>query len=268
MIVFPNAKINLGLFIRKRRSDGFHEIETIMLPVGLCDALEITPALNNQFSFIATGIPVDSPVEKISCVAAYRMLQHQFKLPAVSMHMHKVIPSGAGLGGGSSDGAFAIKLLNRLFGLKLCNQAMSELASELGSDCAFFIQNRPALALGRGEIIVPINQLLKPLFLVLVKPSVSVPTPWAYSLINPADRALPNALPAEVESWKELFTNDFEEQVMKHYPVIGEIKRTLLKMGASFVSMSGSGSSVYGIFKSPPLIDPALRGFFIWKGWI
>lgn len=268
MIVFPNAKINAGLRVIKRRPDGYHDIETMMIPVTLADALEVTPSADGQFGFTSSGIAIDGATDANLCVKAFRLMQMRFGLPEVKIHLHKVIPIGAGLGGGSSDAAFTLKLLNRIFSLKLCNNDLREVAQELGSDCSFFIENRPCLATGKGELLTPVNADLNGFHVLIVKPGVSVSTTWAYSQVKPSGCHLPEAadFPSDPLQWQALLSNDFEEPVFETWPEIDAIKNQMLKLGAVYATMSGSGSAVYGLFRNKPDINGLFKGNFMWEG--
>lgn len=270
MVVFPNAKINIGLFVTERRKDGFHNLETVFYPIGLSDILEINRAEGNagEYSFCNTGIDVGCQAEKNLIVKAYRLLATDFHLPAIQIHLHKVIPFGAGLGGGSSDAAFMLKALNEYFDLSLSASVLIEYATRLGSDCAFFIYNRPAYASGKGEVLENIELSLADYQLVLIKPSVGVSTPEAYAGIIPQsarfDLHLLHNLP--VGEWKKWVNNDFEKSVFLKYPQIADIKRLLYDRGATYASMTGSGSAVYGLFKKDQKIDLIYPGCFVWTG--
>ncbi|KAF0197327.1 MAG: 4-diphosphocytidyl-2-C-methyl-D-erythritol kinase [Bacteroidetes bacterium] len=268
MIVFPNAKINVGLRVTGRRADGFHNIETVMIPVKLADALEVTPASDGLFAFTMSGIPVDGPEDLNLCVKAFRMMQKRYRLPEVKIHLHKVIPSGAGLGGGSSDAAFTLKLLNRLFLLKLCNNELAGMAAELGSDCPFFIENRPVLATGRGEVLSQVKADFSKWNIILVKPPVSVSTAWAYSHVKPSGLHLPGAdeFPPDPSAWNGLFANDFEDAVFYKWPEIKDIRQSMMALGAKYASMSGSGSAVFGLFEKLPDTRGMFKDCFIWEG--
>jgi len=249
MIIFPNAKINLGLNVINRRHDGYHNIETVLYPVRIQDALEIIEA--DQLLFTSSGINIPgNPAENL-CLKAWHLISEDLNLPKVHIHLHKQIPIGAGLGGGSSDGAFCIRLLNEKFNLSLTVEQMEDYARRLGSDCAFFIKNQPVIATGKGDEFETINLSLEKYFVVLLMPSVHVNTAEAYRSIQPqvsdcVQKDLPD-LPVEV--WKEVLVNDFEVPIFKSHPVIGELKNVLYEKGALYASMSGSGASVYGIFK-------------------
>jgi 4-diphosphocytidyl-2-C-methyl-D-erythritol kinase len=270
MIVFPNAKINAGLRVINRRPDGYHDIETMMIPVKLADALEVTPSADGQFGFTTSGLAIDGPTDFNLCVKAFRLMQTRYGLPEVKIHLHKVIPTGAGLGGGSSDAAFTLKLLNRIFSLKLCNNDLMQMAEELGSDCSFFIENRPCLATGRGEVLFPVHPDLNEFHILIVKPDLSVSTAWAYSHVKPSGRHLPEAadLPSDPGRWQAVLSNDFEEAVFENWPEIAAIKNQLLKLGAVYASMSGSGSAVFGLFKSRPDYKGLFKGNFVWEGMV
>jgi len=249
MILFPNAKINIGLNILNRREDGFHNLETVFYPITLRDALEVVEA--DQLKFTSSGMEIPGDPRDNLCLKAYHLLVKDFKLPPVHIHLHKHIPIGAGLGGGSADASFFIRLMNEKFELGINAVQMEAYASQLGSDCAFFIQNKPALAVGKGDQLQTIDLDLSKYFIVLVMPSVQVSTSDAYSGVKPAAVAssLSDLLKMPVEEWRIAIKNDFEPSVFLKYPIIGEIKSKLYNDGALFASMSGSGSSVFGIFK-------------------
>lgn len=267
MIVFPNAKINLGLRILRKRTDGFHDIETIMIPIGLSDALEIVPSADGKFAFTASGIAIQCDPEENLCVKAFRMMQRKYGLPEVKIHLHKAIPAGAGLGGGSSDAAFALKLTRRLFSIKVCGSELLEMAAALGSDCPFFIENKTSVAAGRGEALQPFPLSLKGYHLLLVKPDINVSTPWAYNNITPSGIPLPAPDQLrETEAWDAMLVNDFEPAVMKTYPEIKEVRDRIRDLGAFYTAMSGSGSAVFGLFKSAPLVSKEdFSGMFVWQ---
>jgi 4-diphosphocytidyl-2-C-methyl-D-erythritol kinase len=251
LIVFPHAKINLGLHVIAKRSDGYHDIETVFYPVPLCDILEVieVPSSSGKIDLTITGNDSLGGNDNL-CTKAYELLKKDFKLPSVKAHLHKIIPTGAGLGGGSADAAFMLKLLNRNFNLKLDDNALKKYALQLGSDCPFFVEGKPVNATGRGEVSSPVGLSLKDYFICIVKPPVSVSTAEAYKMIPPRKPqiALLSAILQPVKKWKDLITNDFEEPVFKMHPVIETIKKKLYEAGALFALMSGSGSAVYGIF--------------------
>jgi len=267
MIVFPNAKINLGLNIVARRQDGFHNIETIFYPVkGLCDILEIVPIPNQDIaiSFKQTGLTLNEPDENNLCVKAYHLLNSYTELPKVAVHLHKQIPFGAGLGGGSADGAFTLSTLNNLSPNPLSKDKLLEVALKLGSDCPFFIHNQPCFAKGRGEIISPIDLDLSGLYILLVNPGLHVNTGKAYSLSKPKqpEKSLEVLIKNDANSWVDSIKNDFEEVVFDIHPKIGYIKDNLYKMGAFYASMSGSGSTVFGLFKEKPVYESHFLEYF------
>lgn len=252
MIVFPNAKINLGLNITEKRPDGYHNLETVFYPIPLEDALEAVPApsADKEFEFSCSGIQLDSPPEENLVIKAYRLLKKKYSLPPISIYMHKHIPSGAGMGGGSSDAAFMLKLLNEQFQLHLSDEQLEDYAASLGADCAFFIKNKPVFAEGIGNLFSPIELSLKGYTLVVVKPDLFVSTKEAFSQIRPQKPTLSikEIVRKPMEEWKDLLINDFEYSVFQIHPEIGTVKQLLYNAGAVYASMSGSGSSVYGIF--------------------
>ena len=252
MIAFPNCKINIGLNIINKRDDGFHNLESVFYPVSLCDILEITENKNNEpTQIINTGLVVDCPMEKNLCFKAYQLLKKDFDLPEVTIHLHKIIPFGAGLGGGSSDAAFSITLLNSLFSLNLSNEKMREYAAILGSDCAFFIENKAAIATGRGEILKPIELNLLEYSIILVKPQINISTAEAFSGLKPEtpNYSLQLSINQHITEWKNALQNDFEKHLFLKYPILSEIKSVLYQQGALYAAMSGSGSTIYGIFE-------------------
>jgi 4-diphosphocytidyl-2-C-methyl-D-erythritol kinase len=271
MIQFPNCKINLGLNVISKRSDGFHNLETIFYPVPLHDALEIMIAADGVFQFHVTGFAVPGGNDQNLCVKAFRLLQADFGLPEVKMHLHKAIPMGSGLGGGSSDGAFTLKMLNDLFTLGLDNDQLKDHVRHLGSDCAFFIENYPQFAIEKGEQLEPVSIDLSGLFLVLVFPDIHIVTTDAYKMVLPRipSRPIREVIMMPMEDWKDLLINDFEKPVLEKYPVIGEIKQKLYDEGAVYSCMTGSGSAVFGFFKEEPhfAISP-FRCFTIYLGAI
>jgi 4-diphosphocytidyl-2-C-methyl-D-erythritol kinase len=254
MITYPNAKINLGLNIVEKRPDGYHNLETIFYPINLQDALEVTELENEEgeYKLKVSGVPIEGDAENNLVVKAYRLLKKDFPdMSPINIHMFKHIPTGAGLGGGSADAAFMIKLLNEKFNLKLSIEKMEEYAAILGADCAFFIKNKPVFASGIGNIFENITLSLKGYYIVLVKPDIFVSTKDAFSHITPMhpNQSLKEIVRMPVETWRATMKNDFEESVFQKYPEIAAIKDKLYDMGAIYASMSGSGSSVFGIFR-------------------
>ena len=250
MIVFPNAKINLGLNIVERRPDGYHNIETVFYPIPLCDALEIVPSHSSDATLTCYGNHVDCPVEKNLVMKAFRLMQQQFELPPVDIFLYKHIPDGAGLGGGSSDAAFTLTTLNTMFQLNLSNEQLAQMAVTIGADCPFFIHNTPMMATGIGDVLSPIPVSIKGYTLLLIKPDVSVPTKAAYAQVTPkpAQVPIPNILEMEPLQWRDALVNDFEVSVFTQYPELAHIKQSLYDAGALYAAMSGSGSSIFGIF--------------------
>jgi 4-diphosphocytidyl-2-C-methyl-D-erythritol kinase len=252
VIVFPNGKINLGLHILRRRADGFHDLETVFYPIPLYDALEAIIQPEGAFTFTVSGDTLDIPPEKNSCAKAWHLLRESFPdLPPVRLHLHKAVPSGAGLGGGSADAAFTLRLLNTKFNLGLTDRSLEEMATTLGSDCAFFIRNSPAFATGRGEILEPVPLSLDGYGIAIVNPGIHVPTPWAFSQVTPdATRTSVRELIAgPVSEWKDLLINDFEKPLFDVYPAIAAVKENLYAAGATYAAMTGSGSTVFGLFE-------------------
>ncbi len=267
MLSFPNAKINIGLNVVSKREDGFHNIETIFFPVeGLCDALEFLPSSENTFK--SSGIDLDGNPADNLVLKAYNLLRERFQLPPLSIHLHKFIPSGAGLGGGSADTSFMLKGLQEYFQLNIDVKELEQFSSKLGSDCAFFISNKPAFATAKGEILMPVSLELKEKHLVIIKPPYSVNTKEAYSGIQPAQPQyeLSELIKLPVKEWKSKIKNDFELSVFQRFPELRLIKQSLYELGAVYASMSGSGSAIYGIFESKPEIPELPENYFVWKG--
>lgn len=253
MITFPNAKINLGLNIVEKRPDGYHNLETVFYPVPVEDALEVN-ILNEstqKFRLHQAGLEIAGEAENNLVVKAYKLLDERFNLPPIDIHLFKHIPSGAGLGGGSSDAAYMLKLLNEKFNLELSDENLEEYATKLGADCAFFIRNAPTYAEGIGNIFSPISLSLKGYQIVLVKPDIFVSTRDAFAQIKPHRQEIPlkEVIKQPIEEWKERMVNDFEESVFPQFPAIKEIKEKLYEAGAIYAAMTGSGSSVFGLFK-------------------
>jgi len=272
MVFFPNAKINLGLNILRKREDGYHELETIFYPIGLKDGLEFIENKQNKIIFTNSGLPLNIDPEENIIVKAYRLLAADYSLPGLDLHLHKVIPFGAGLGGGSSDAAFLLKGLNDFFELGLFVSQLKKYAVKLGADCSFFLENKPAFACGIGEQLQNIDFTLNGYFIVLVKPPFGVGTKEAYAGIKPSlpKKSLLDSIQLSQDNWQNCIVNDFETSVFNLYPEIAEIKSKLIDHGAVYASMSGSGSSVFGLFKIEPQISaidfPA--DYFFWKNCI
>ncbi|MDP2412774.1 4-(cytidine 5'-diphospho)-2-C-methyl-D-erythritol kinase [Daejeonella sp.] len=250
MILFPNAKINIGLNIISKRADGYHNLESIFYPLAIKDALEVIEA--DELNFSSSGVNIPGNADDNLCLKAYHLLKKDFtELPPVSIHLHKHIPIGAGMGGGSSDASFFIRLVNQKFSLRMENSKMEQYASKIGSDCAFFIQNKPAYALEKGDQLSPLDLDLSNYFIVLVMPDVQVSTAEAYQGVRaaPVSTPLTELIKLPIEDWKLHIKNDFELSVFSKYPAIARVKAVLYESGALYASMSGSGSSVYGIFE-------------------
>ncbi len=266
MIAFPNSKINLGLNILRKRIDGYHDIETVFYPVGIRDALEIIPAATTSMTITGTAVPGDAGSN--SCLKAYSLLKKDYpSLPPVHIHLHKTIPTGAGLGGGSADGSFTLALLNKQFGLGLREEQLLAYALQLGSDCPFFILNTPAIGTGRGEALTTIALSLAAYKILIVNPGIHVDTAKAFSQITPAipAKAIAEIIARPVSSWKDELRNDFEPSVFNAHPELKVIKETLYKHGALYASMSGSGSTIYGIFDTEPVPIPSFPPHYFVK---
>ncbi len=265
MVVFPNAKINLGLTILNKRDDGYHNLETFFYPILIKDVLEIIAS--DTFEFTTSGISIDAINEENICIQAYQLLKKDFpKLPAVKMHLHKTIPMGAGLGGGSADGAFTLKLLNQKFELGLSTAQLIKYSLQLGSDCPFFILNKPSFATGRGETLEEINIDLSNYKIILINPGIHIHTGWAFTQLTPPllSKKRKEIIQQPIDSWKAELLNDFETPVFKKYPEIKSIKKELYHQGAVYASMSGSGSSVFGVFNKEEITNfPLPENYFI-----
>lgn len=254
MIVFPNCKINLGLHILQKRPDGFHDLETVFYPLDWRDGLEIIQQqnTNDPTTFTSSGLVIQGPAENNTCLKAYYLLKKDFpSLPSVKIHLHKTIPTGAGLGGGSADGAFTLLLLNQKFHLELTEEQLIHYALILGSDCPFFIKNKPCYATGRGEIMEEVPVDLSGYLMTVINPGIHVNTGWAFSQLKltRTKPTLKEVITLPVEQWKEALINDFEVPVCTQHPEIQAIKEDLYRQGAVYASMSGSGSTVYALFQ-------------------
>ena len=271
MYCLPNAKINIGLRIVAQRPDGYHDLQTVFYPLPLTDSLEVKKAhhLHQPYEFILSGTPISGTNDRNLVVRVFLSLREEFQLPPTSIFLSKRIPVGAGLGGGSSDAAFMMKLLNDYYRLGLTDDDMEQRLTVFGADCPFFVRNTAVYAEGIGNEFSPVSLSLKGVYVVLVKPSVSVSTAEAYAGVVPqadtlADTHTPAmdtlaAIKQPLEQWRDVVVNDFEPSVFARYPEIAAIKQTLYDMGAVYASMSGSGSAVYGLFSRP--IDNAATVF-------
>ncbi len=253
MIQYPHCKINLGLSIVAKRADGFHDLETVFYPVGLKDILEITPAKNKETTrFSNSGLVIPGDSNNNLCLKAYHLLKADFpSLPEIQMHLHKIIPMGAGLGGGSSDGTAALKILNTLFEIGLSQEQLISYAEKLGSDCPYFLYDTPCHATGKGTLLSPIECNLSNYTIVILHPGIHIATSWAFQQIVPCkkDSLISDIIRQPIQTWKQNLVNDFESPVIKSHPIIGALKNELYEQGAVYASMSGSGSSLYGIFE-------------------
>jgi 4-diphosphocytidyl-2-C-methyl-D-erythritol kinase len=254
MICFPSCKINLGLRITQKRADGFHALETVFYPISLTDALEIIIEPDTRaapITFTSSGLAISGDPTDNLCYKAYFLLKNDYSsIPKIKMHLHKKIPMGAGLGGGSSNGAFTLVTLNQLFNLQLSEQSLLDYALQLGSDCPFFIINTPAFATGRGENLIPTTVNLSGYTIIIVNPGIAISTKLAFSLITPK---IPNSnlaaiIQQPISTWKDELINDFEQPIFNTFPELSNIKETLYQKGAVYASMTGTGSTIYGIF--------------------
>ncbi len=253
MVVFPNCKINVGLNILRKREDGYHDLDTIFYPIPITDVLEILPSSNQNdpVEFSMSGIQMDANKEDNLCIKAYWLLKKDFAhLPPIKMHLHKSIPMGAGLGGGSADAAFTLRLLNDKFNLGCSTKQLIEYAAALGSDCPFFILNTAAAATGRGEQLTSTNLNLKGYQLILVNPGIHISTKEAFAQLKPCipGKSINEIIQQPIHCWPNELKNDFESSIFVSHPAIAWIKSSFYQQGALFASMSGSGSTVYGIF--------------------
>ncbi len=249
MILKANCKINLGLDILRRRTDGFHDLETVMFPVvGLYDVVEVERAADEEF--VSEGLVIDCPADENICIKALRLMRRRYGIGGARIRLDKRVPFGAGLGGGSSDGTAVLLALNGIYGLGLSEEELIECAAELGSDTAFFVRNSAQMCSGRGEVMEPFGVDLRGYTLVLVKPDEGVPTREAYAGVRPRVPEVPLAerLCRPVAEWQGVVTNDFEPHIFAAHPAIARVKEQLLEAGAVYASMSGSGSAVFGLF--------------------
>ena len=270
MICFPNAKINIGLNITEKRADGFHNIETVMYPLKeiVFDALEIVQS--REFGVRSSGIEIPGNLNDNLCARAYPLIKKDYpQTPDINIHLHKAIPIGAGLGGGSADAAFFIRLVSDKFELGISWGEMHNYARQLGSDCSFFVTNKPAYAEGKGDQLEPISLNLSGYFIVLVCPDIHVSTAQAYSGVTPGKKTRSlekDILELPIGQWKKYIHNDFEDSIFQKFPEIKKIKEKLYSLGAVYSSMSGSGSAVYGIFKKEPKAKKKFPEHRVWEG--
>ena len=266
MILYPPAKINLGLNILRKREDGYHDIDSCMVEIPFADILEVT--MSDSFEFLQTGIEISGGGTNL-CEKAYQLLQNEFEIGPVRIHLRKQIPIGAGLGGGSADATYTLLALNHLFDLQLSIQKLKELSSELGSDCPFFVEGLPQIAQGKGEILAPVELDLSDLYLVLLNPGIHVGTKEAYDGVSVGVNTvtIEEILQKPFEQWKELLKNDFETSVFQRHPEIQTLKESLYQSGAIYAAMSGSGSSVFGLFTNEDAAMNFKTTHLIYKGW-
>jgi 4-diphosphocytidyl-2-C-methyl-D-erythritol kinase len=265
MITFPNAKINIGLNIIARRPDGYHDLETVFYPVKISDVLEVVEA--GELSFESSGFDIPGQSEDNLCIKGYHLLKKDYDLPPVRIHLHKNIPIGAGLGGGSADAGFFIKLMNEKFTLGLSDDTMEDYARMLGADCAFFIRNKPVFAFEKGDEFESVHLDLSGYKIVLVMPDEHVSTGEAYRGVKPAPvkESLYDLIKTPVTAWRGQIKNDFEGHIFRDHPVIRGVKAELYEHGALYASMSGSGASVFGIFETIPDLDDLKRNSQIFE---
>lgn len=270
MICFPNAKINIGLRVIEKRSDGYHNIESIFYPIGLSDVLEFSKrdkTSGKEISLVTTGINIDSPIEANLVFLASELLRKEYLLPPLDIHLHKLIPTGSGLGGGSSDAAFSLRSLNHYFNIGITQEKLLEMAFVLGSDCPFFLKNSSAFISGRGEKFQQIELDLSRFHLVVVYPDIHIDTGKAYSRVTPAKPEIPlhELIKHPVRQWKKSITNDFEKPVFSEFPQIKSIKEKLYQMGAVYSSLTGSGSAVYGLFDRKTETAGQFGKYTVWQ---
>jgi 4-diphosphocytidyl-2-C-methyl-D-erythritol kinase len=253
MILFPPCKINIGLHVLGKRPDGYHSLETLMYPVPMTDVLEVISSDN--FSFSSSGLTIPGSLDSNLCVKAFQLFQSKFGISNVSIHLHKIIPMGGGLGGGSSDGTYTLLALNELFSLGLSNDTLRDFAAELGSDCPFFVENIPQIVKGRGEFVSPTSFRLKGYFLKVVNVGIHISTKEAFSVVNyygKKEVAFESYFNTGIEALSAVVENSFEGPIFLKHPVLAQIKQRMYDNNAVFAAMSGSGSTMYGIFKDQP----------------
>ena len=268
MILFPNAKINIGLRVLRKRRDGYHDIESVFYPVSLSDVLEILPSVQNindrKDEIYVSGLEAPASEDNL-CIKAVKLFQNRHGTPNIRIHLHKNIPPGSGLGGGSSDAAYTLLALNELYGVGLKNETLKQYASDLGADCTFFIDNKPSIINGKGNVPEQIPVSMNGYHLVIVLPGIEVSTAEAYQMIRPSEDGHPvrEMIRLDPQRWKDKISNSFEEVVFRNHPELGDIKKELYRSGAVYASMSGSGSAMYGIFSSSPYLVPELGTYHI-----
>ena len=268
MVAFPGCKINLGLQVLAKRQDGYHDISTCYFPVPWSDVLEILPA--SEEGFYQTGLNIPGNAKDNLCNKAYELLQWDFEIPPIQLHLHKIIPPGSGLGGGSADAGHTLRTLNALFDLGISQQQLMTYAGKLGSDCTFFIRDHPSMGSGRGEILKDVRVALQGYYLALLVPPVHLSSAEAYSKVIPRipELDIHTQLQRPVSQWKEGLANDFEPIAFERFPVLPELKEKLQSLGAIYSSMSGSGSSIYGIFEKEISLKENFSELSGWAGWL
>lgn len=268
MVIFPHCKINLGLSVIEKRIDGFHNLETVLYPLPIRDMLEMIPG-TKDFHFHASGIPLNVDQEQNLVVKAYHMIQEEYGIGPVQVHLHKLIPAGAGLGGGSSDASHALILLNNLFSLGLPIEKIEYYARKLGSDCAFFLNNKPMLADQKGDHFRSVDLDLDAYSILVVKPDLNINTAMAYSWIHPSKKELKleEIIKLPVRQWQDNLINDFEKPVFDRHPELSSIKDRIRSMGALYTSMTGTGAAIFGIFEKPVFPEKQIDfpGCFVWS---
>ena len=267
MIVFPNCKINLGLNILEKKEDGFHDLETFFFPINIHDVLELLPSKKDTTLLTTSGISIGESVNNI-CLKAYQLVKKDYPdLPAVQIHLHKAIPLGAGLGGGSADGVAILQLINKKFSLNISSGQLFDYALKLGSDCPFFLLNKPCFASGRGETLEPMELSLSGYKIIIVNPGIHLSTTEAFKEIIPSmpKKRIKEIIRQPIDTWKKELVNDFETSVFKKYPEVFRIKKDLYEKGAIYAAMSGSGSTVYGIFKHDSVINYTANAGYFYK---
>lgn len=269
MICFPNAKINLGLTITEKRSDGFHNIESVFYPVGWNDALEVieNKSTKDELNLHLSGLSISGNITDNLLYKAYQIIKQTKTLPNIEVYLHKTLPMGAGLGGGSADAAFFINLLNEQFNLNFTETERLDIARQLGSDCAFFIKNKPVYASQKGDVFTDIKLDLSHLYIAIVYPNIHSNTKEAYSLVKPHQPkcSLLDIIKQPISTWKTDLVNDFEKSIFSLYPIVEKTKQDLYDLGAVYACMSGSGSAVFGLFETEPIIKHLAR-FPHWVG--
>lgn len=272
MIVFPNCKINLGLNIVEKRNDGYHNLETVFLPINFTDALEVLTNNDNELSvdFSSSGLNINGNQNDNLCLKAYYLLKQTFKLPNIKMHLHKNIPMGAGLGGGSSDAAFTLLLLNELYSLNISEDNLLKYSLNLGSDCPFFIINKVCFATGRGEVLEPIDIHLNEFKILLINPNIHISTAQAFAKIIPKKPIKPiqNIIKQPIETWQNELVNDFEQSAFSLHPSLKSIKDNLYSAGAVYVSMTGTGSTFFGLFSKQKQVDVTQFNQYHFCKWV